>query len=757
MTKRVLCLLISALMALMALPAMAMEGDGSVAAPETLSEGFDYCFPDGDRLLVSGEDGLYVWRPGDAEAKRLSYAMPELEENETDVIYPFADGGQLYAIRLVTEDDEGELDFGDTALYALTEAGDTLEAEELDGLKWDDLLYFDEDDNPFARRPRQVIAADGIAWLVCNNHNNETQATTLARLDIEDCDLEVLDELENILAVEPYKDGRVLLLQGDEYGFATTILDYDPNEEEVVNTIIPEIDYLSTFVGMGYDAEKDILYVAHNGELCPVDLEGSKLKSSVAAIPVLDFRPVSACVINGIYMACDGSINSRALYGRPEVTVRLRVNDCAGWADSIEEAIKRFNATHDEARVSLTRDTGVQAGIVEAMMRQDSSVDIFVLDTSMPTYEAVFDRGFLMPLDGSPAVKALVDEMYPGVRESITREGKIQALPANVSSYGLAVSEKALAKLGLTLADLPDTWDGFLDFLPTLAGPLSEHPEMRLMNGVYSIQDARLGLLALLVVDYINYVAAEKLDVGFNAEPATSLANKISALPFESLGVDASADGLSDTALSPVPDDEGIYIFNYIASRMIGNFCYPEYTPLLLRLTPDAPCYLSLECSMAAVNPFTEHPEEALEFMGLVTECLRPSSRAGLVPTINEPVRGAAHERELAKARETVAGLEVQAERASSANRQLVEAELNKAKDTLEKLEQTAWDISPEALEWYRAHDDHLIVSGVNWLNTDYAQDNYNLLLQFCAGELSGGELLADFDKTSEMIRKEGN
>lgn len=753
--KRTVSLLMSLLLVLSSLSALAMTGDGSIAAP-ALAQGFSYGFADGDRVLLAGADGLYAWKPGDAEAARMTYDLPELEENETDAVYPFAADGKLYAIRLVTEDDEGELDFGDTALYELTERGDRLEAEEVDSLKWDDMVVYDEDDNASTRLPRQVVADGACAWLVCDNDDSGMSGTTVAKLDIEDCELEVLDALEGIQEIAPYKDGKLLMLQTGEYGIDPSVLVYDPEEEEYEATAFkPEL--LSTFAGLAYDAERDVVYVNKDGEVCPLNLETAEIGKGIAPLPVYEvFRESSACVCGGIYTLCCGEVTSRALYGRPEITARLRVNDRIG-SPAIEEAIARFNAAHDEARVTLTRDNDAQSNLVENMMRQDASIDIYVLDTSMPSYENVFNRGFMLPLNDNAAVSALVAEMYPGIREAITREGKIQALPVFVSGYTLGVSEKVLAKLGLTLADIPDSWDAFLDFLPTLAEPLADHREVKLISGVSNVYGARYLLLAAMISEYINTVNGQKLNVGFNEEPARSLANKIGTIDFEALGIEASQDALNpDTLFTSSFEDEDC-LFTSLAGFLPGNFSAPNYMPLKLSLTPDTPSYMSIDCTMAAVNPYTRYPELALEFIGLVAESLPASTRAALVPSINEPVRSAANERALAEARENVARLEAQFESASGANKQLVEVDLNQAKSTLELLEENAWDLSPKALEWYRAHDENVVASGVNWLNTAYGEENLSRLLQYCSGDITGEELLAGFDKTSEMIRREGN
>ena len=150
--KKTICLLLSLLMALSLLPVLAVEGDAQLPAPEGTS--FMYSFPYDGALMAASGDGLSIWHPGAAEADRVTYDLPELDEDETATVYPFSAGGKLYAIRLVEERDEDEVDYRHTALFELTLNGDTAEGEKLDKLDWEDLLIYDDDDRPIAHGQR---------------------------------------------------------------------------------------------------------------------------------------------------------------------------------------------------------------------------------------------------------------------------------------------------------------------------------------------------------------------------------------------------------------------------------------------------------------------------------------------------------------------------------------------------------------------------------------------------------------------------
>ena len=744
--KKTICLLLSLLMALSLLPALAMEGDGLVPAPEGGS--YLYCFLSGNDLMAASEDALYIWHPGSEEAARVRYELPEPEENETAKIYPFSAGGKLYAIRLVAERDEDEVDYRHTALFELTLNGDTAEGERLDKLDWEDLLIYDDDDRPIAQIPLQILDSGDTALLLCSD--------AVAKLDIEDVSLEVDTAQKDIACLAPYRDGKVLLLQHPQLSNSFTLLLYDPGKEEADTLCSFNYNFSSAVNGLAYDSEKDMVYLCRDGEVCPLDVKTGEFGQSIVDIPNADNSgTASAWVLDGVYAMCNKTLASRVLYDRPEVSVWLRVND-SSQVTAVEQTVKRFNDTHDTVRVNLTRDRGAQDKMLEALVRQDDTIDIYVLNTSMPSYDAVFNRGYLMPLNDSAAITELVGEMYPGIRKALTRNGKIQVLPVRADAYSLGVNLKVLDKLGLSPDDIPDNWDAFLDYLPTLAEPLSEYQDVRLIESAASINEVRLSLLGLIFNDYNYYNSVNGIDAPYNAEPLRSLANKLSAIDFEALGYELSEDenlGSLSTA-----NEEGVdYLFSAYSGCTPESYRWQGFTPLKMRLTPEHQTCMVIDCMMAGVNPYTSHPAEALEFMEILAAALGPAERAALIPTYNETVRGAINETFIRNQREIVAQLETQLENASDRNRPLAQSELNQAREELARLEENASEVSAAGLEWYRSHDDNLMLSGVNWLNNQYTNENQQYLIQYCAGRITGEQLLAGFDKTTDMIRREGN
>ena len=75
--------------------------------------------------------------------------------------------------------------------------------------------------------------------------------------------------------------------------------------------------------------------------------------------------------------------------------------------------------------------------------------------------------------------------------------------------------------------------------------------------------------------------------------------------------------------------------------------------------------------------------------------------------------------------------------------------------------------MSPRELEWYRSHDDNIIISVYNWLYPDTVSDDEGgigqgaeaeeLMDQYFNGQISLNDMLSGIDRKVQMRRLEGN
>ena len=101
--------------------------------------------------------------------------------------------------------------------------------------------------------------------------------------------------------------------------------------------------------------------------------------------------------------------------------------------------------------------------------------------------------------------------------------------------------------------------------------------------------------------------------------------------------------------------------------------------------------------------------------------------------------------------------LKADLEKADPADRQMIEDSIHDTEQTLQYYEESAWDVGPKDLEWYRAHDENITIAASNWLYSENGGEASELIQQYCEGNLSAEDMLSGIDKKVQMMLLEGN
>jgi len=409
--------------------------------------------------------------------------------------------------------------------------------------------------------------------------------------------------------------------------------------------------------------------------------------------------------------------------------------------------------------VVLSHDWAESQNLLEKMMNHDDSVDIYVLSSNSNIFDALYRRGYLMELDGSEKLAALCEGMYPDLREAISANGHMVALPLSFYSWSLGVNEAPLEALGYAMADVPDNWMDLLDFIAGLRQPLEENPGIHLFYAGYTAREARNDLFNCLFEDYERYVNAVEPNLGYNTPLLRDLITKLEQIDFVALGCaedNGDVEGEAGERVEYLDYSEETVLFSSGVGCAFGSF-FSSYTPLLLGLDANTPMPLVLRADLAFINPYTKNPDVALAFMEEAADNLSLAARYSMDPTLNEPVRGANNEQNVAEARQWVDDAQRQLDEADEADRQMLEESLRSAQENLEYWENYGWDVSQREIDWVRAHDDSLTLERVNWLYADDSGDAWDLINQYLDGAIGVDEMLAGIDRKAQMMMLEGN
>ena len=751
-----LCVLLALLLALLACaPAMAAEGDAVLGRSEENTIYFNYCFTVGDTLFGASYNGLYSYRLGEADLTEYTFPIPEDDDGSNDYSYlPFADGDSMYALCMVTHYGEST-EFVGTKLMSMTLNDDhTVAFEEICDVDWSDLVEY-YDSNTYAARPEGIIGMGGKLIMRC--YGPSGSGYQVYSVDLKDGRREEIVDLLDAIAIAPYKDGTLLVeVYNYDHPAAARMMIYDPADDSVQQLAEIEVTDYNPLNGLAYDAESDTLYCVRAGEVCPVDLSAGKVLEGVTDMPVEPYgNAVVSCVLKGgYYVFCSEGMAIRNLDPGQKAEIRLKISD-SSWNNGVNNAYYRFSNAHGDVSVVLSRDYSESDKLIESMMNRDDSIDIYTLPTSSKTYDALYNRGYLMELDGSEKLAALAERMYPSLREELSSDGHLVALPVSTYSYTIGVNEKALAALGKSMADVPDNWPEFLDFLHGLEDVIRENGKVKLFYAGYTDTDARFELFSTIFEDYQRYVNRTDPTMGYNTDMMRSLLEKLEQIDFIALGC-IREDEREDYDDSNYEYTDNGMLLQIGTGCTIGNF-YSDFTPVLLGMAPGLTTPITLETTVAIVNPFTKHPDVALAFMDELVDNLEDSTRYCIDPSLNEPVRGKWNEEAIAEFQRMLDELKKDLETADAMDKQMIEDSIRDTEETLKYYDDYGWDVGPRDLEWYRAHDEGIALARTNWVYSDDSGEAWELINQYRDGQISAADMLAGIDRKVQMMLLEGN
>lgn len=760
-----ICVLLALVLALACIPAFAAEGDAVLGLSDENKLSFNYCFSQDDTLYLVSYGNLYTYHLGDSDLKEYYIEVPE----ETTVAsgsfeyitLPFAANGKIYSLNLVTEYGE-YTEFKSASVTELTLQDDgNAKSTLVCDVDWKNMVEF-YDNNSYPIQPDIILGMGTQAFARYYDFQGDYKTVSI---DLTTGATKDVDELMGAYSIMPYKNNTLLAeTYNPEADTFARLSSYNPADGSMQELCQVPIENYTPLVGMAYDEASDSLYCIKAGEICPIDLQTGTVGEGITEMPLEAYSAAPGCILKGSYFAfCSEGAAIRNLDPAQKAQTKLRIND-SFWNDTINAAYYRFANAHGDVSLVLSREYSEIENLIDSMMNHDDRVDIYVLSTSSSIYEALHNRGYLMELDSNEKVKALADGMYPSVREDLSTDGHLVALPLSTIGWSVGINEEALGKLGMKIEDVPNNWSDFLDFLAGLESVLTKESGIHLVLSGYSDMDVRYELLNMILLDYQYYVNATNPDLGYDSPLVHELLEKLEKIDFVALGCPSD----SEEQMANFDDySEESALMQTSTGCSIGYF-YGQFTPLQLRVESDTPAFLVLDSTVLVVNPFSKNAEAALAFAGEVVDNLTLQTRYCISPDLNEAIRGDQNQKSLEELQAELDAVRQDYDSAAADEKQGIEQIVRDAEDSLKYAEENNWDVSPKELEWYRAHDDNIIISVYNWLYPDTTDSNddgvigqaaeaEDLMMQYLNGQINLNDMLSGIDRKVQMRRLEGN
>ena len=659
-------------------------------------------------MLLDGQAG--VWQEG-----RMAF-LPIAEEPGYEMLGGAVLPDGLHVLELVPRGETWRAEWS-----LLTRREDRFDRAVQAAFEWDALLAEDEEGNLYPRTVWRCVYGGDCFFMRSTVEEGEEEATY--RLDLVTGRLtEVAGLQEDGWCLCPWENGLWLTLGEDAQG--AVVRRYDPRDGSLDRLFaLPEGCYPET---MAWCEETKQLYLMENGNLTRCNVDGSALEE-VCNLPLGHFYGdvVPVFFEDGKFFAVgmtEGAVLRNVLPTQEERSVyTLRVYDES--IDSmLDEAAEMFLASHGDGEVRADRSGSLAPEeLVSAMLGQSDAWDVFVIHTQSQAFAALRDKGYMAPLTGEE-MTAFAERLYPALREGLSHEGALCALPLTLTGYApVCLNPAGFARSGIAQAEVPGDWPGFMDFLSALPGRLPEG--MSAFPGFFR-GVMRRSLYEAMLRDYEDAGRAD-----FNTEELLTLLEKLDALDFDAPGEQGEEDYLflPGGGLTAMQDGSG-------------------YVPWLLSLSPEEEPVLSLSGWVAFVNPFSRYTREAEEYLACLAQNLPRERLYDWMPGLTEPLRVSNYEQERAKLEQEIAALERQGDREEAAGRRA----------WLEEYETVyGWAVSQESLARYRARDGRIRLAVYSLLSGEGERQTLTLRKQYLDGFIGPQEFLAGLQEKMRMLALE--
>lgn len=751
--KKLVSILLCAVM-LMMIPVQALAAQGDViidSSSDSIKNGFQSWCSVGDALYIMPYDSsdepeqtFYVHRAGEAEATEYTVQLGEpLEEESYEDVNIMSNGEKILALRTVTSYGQGAYSMK-AELYEITIEGDKAVGTLIGEPDWS--MFATEDG--YYNSPNDII---GVGDYLLGRYYDDMGTVGMVRMSLSDLKFVQCEFEGDLVSITPYLDGKALIQNyADGEGRKVQFQSYDPASDTFEMLIELEVEQYDSFYGLACDSETGAVYYTNAGEIFELNLQTGEISEALTDMPVSPNYGQNAVMLTGGYyaMASYEAYAIRNIHPEQKASRTLKVYDNS-YETYVTKGFYRYANAHGDVSMVVSREYSDVANLVEDMMNRSDDVDVYIIRSESSDYEAVFNRGYMAELTGSEKLKAAAERMYPEVREALSINGELCALPINFEFNLPLLQEENLARIGLTPEDIPTNWSDFLDFLiEDLPGMLPEDGSVSLADPWTSDAWAKQCMFEMIFDSYQQMLKKDPDAVSTNQ--IVELLQKLEKVDFGALG-QPSQDSM---------DDEEYYYDNHYYLMELNTYCtlqtVSNYPPLVLSLTADTPRLFSLTATVAFINPFSKNKDLALELMEELADSLPYGVTYGLYTDMNEPIKNDYYEEGLASLQKALEEQKAEYEKADAIDKQALKEGIERLEETLAGYSKYQYDLSPEAIEWIHTNMPLFAIKGENWLYSDDSGEAYELVNQYAEGQIDARKLMDGIGKKIQMMLMEG-
>ena len=594
--------------------------------------------------------------------------------------------------------------------------------------------------------PRQLYAPfvlDGK--MVARSHD---AGSSIAVVDLASGELTLIEGLLPLFQwLIPYQDGAALAIAYDDLAGTAAIHKVDLGQATA--------EPLCEFAVAGapghfcYDESAGALFFAMDGEL--YKMEGMQPESllPVAALPLTgEMNALPVLTQDGFLIAGD-SMTILRRNTDPSQRADALLNIQQNYHAVVESAFKSFAEAHPEIELNLVES---HEDIIQAMLTQSSTMDVFALCTADAAYSALFERGYMAELTDSAAIAQMVQAMYPAIQNAVCKEGEVYALPVEMHTGRGLISYNAelWASLGYAPEEFPQTWPAFLRLLAQL-GSAVEAGKMDALAPYYSIDGFREELFRAMLDAYMLYISQPGREFHLDTPLFREMAEAFEAIDFAALGFPETVDLESAAA----PENVLIELFTNFTAGINSSSAY-RIAPLAMQ-EGETPL-IAVQLYAVFVNPYSANRDLAIAFLEEVAAQQDPLFLAHTTPGKNDAVPNEHYAESLAVYDAEIASLEERLDSAEDeAQKAALQAEIELSEQYRAEFEANNRYLADEAsIAAYRELAEFLAVTPFWGLDEETSIEYDTAIREYLSGLIDIDEFIARIDQKLKMIVLEG-
>jgi len=585
---------------------------------------------------------------------------------------------------------------------------------------------------------------------------DDLNGSLLAVFDIEDEDCELIPSDVSLHGI--YVDGNILTSEADYAASTIKFSAFDPASDEYEEIITVNADEYGSSGYTAYMSDTGTLFYVSDNMLCRItDMNAATAESICPVATGSGFMPISVAAGHDTYIVTDGALATVYDASVQVSGTTLSIHDEWSWSvyEEATAAKNSFMQIHPDVIITEAGDSD----IIQSMMSRSDEVDIYILCSSNDAYDVLKQRGYLVPLNGIEGIEDTVNSMYPHIRDFISEDGSIYALPVDYAAFAqLEYSDLAMEELGFEHEDMPATWTDFFRFIAENQHILDENGVVSMFPLKYSIDEVRRSIFDTMVEDYMQYIYTLTGAVTFDTDVFRGLLAEFEKVDFAATGLTEEGDAPGWTGYNK----DTLFWTN--GGRLSpAAYCNPTELggmyQLVLSPTEDSDTAVYAEIPLMVINPYSKHIDLALDFVAAVHDNASLETCTAMCPDLMETKLVATYEEDLAYFAGRVEQVRAEMEKASEEDRdeweKLLEAAIESYESFLNREHKWCWEISESSIAWFRSFADRIAISTSCGMNREARSVIYEQLLQYYDGLISAEEMIMTIDSRIEMMRLE--